>query len=74
MKHLLLNFILFSFLLIQDIYSYPRSNKILMKDIQVLTLHQGRLTKSRNVRPIQQIECIGGTAKCSYEPPNNSML
>ncbi|KAN0041499.1 hypothetical protein ACTFIV_004040 [Dictyostelium citrinum] len=52
-------------------YGYRNNNnnnnkgdsKILLKDVEVLTLKPGEMTKARRSSPIQQMECIGGTAK-----------
>ena len=37
--------------------------KIQLKDVKVLTLHQGQMTKGRRVNPVPQLNCIGGDAK-----------
>ncbi len=41
---------------------------VLLRDVKVLTLHKGRQTQARRVSSIPQIKCIGGSAKCAYEP------
>ena len=37
--------------------------KIQLKDLKVLTLHQGQMTKGRRVNSVPQLNCIGGDAK-----------
>lgn len=45
------------------------SDRILLRDVQALTLHHDRYTASRRLDPIPQLKCVGGTAGCdSYTP------
>uniref|UniRef100_G1PLN4 Store-operated calcium entry-associated regulatory factor n=1 Tax=Myotis lucifugus TaxID=59463 RepID=G1PLN4_MYOLU len=44
-------------------------NRILLRDIQALTLHYDRYTTSRRLNPIPQLRCIGGTAGCDTYTP-----
>ena len=37
--------------------------KIQLKDVKVLTLHKGQMTKGRRSSPVPQLNCIGGDAK-----------
>lgn len=50
----------------QDYYSsnYRSGNndKILLSDVKTLTFVQGAKTTGRRSRPINQLECVGGTA------------
>ncbi|KAK5580955.1 hypothetical protein RB653_000982 [Dictyostelium firmibasis] len=48
-------------------YREGGESKVLLKDVQVLTLRSGRMTKARRSSPIKQIECIGGSAKNEYQ-------
>ncbi|XP_055972768.1 store-operated calcium entry-associated regulatory factor [Sorex fumeus] len=44
-------------------------DRILLRDIKALTLHDDRYTTSRRLDPIPQLKCVGGTAGCdSYTP------
>ncbi|EGC28333.1 hypothetical protein DICPUDRAFT_160311 [Dictyostelium purpureum] len=42
-------------------------DKVLLTDVQTLTLKAGEMTKSRRSSPIKQIECVGGSARKEYE-------
>ncbi|KAM9959975.1 hypothetical protein ACTFIW_007207 [Dictyostelium discoideum] len=73
---LFLILILSLFLSINVVESYGHRNnnnnkgsdsKILLKDVQVLTLRSGEMAKARRSSPIQQMECIGGTATKELE-------
>jgi hypothetical protein len=44
--------------------------KVLLKDVQTLTLHQGRMTTGRRTSPVPQIKCVGGNACGDFEPGN----
>lgn len=46
--------------------------KVLLKDVQTLTLHQGRMTTGRRTSPVPQIKCVGGNACGDFEPGNFS--
>lgn len=41
------------------------SDKILLMDVDVVTLHHGRMTNSRRTHPVPQLKCVGGSAGCS---------
>lgn len=46
------------------------NEKVLLKDIDVLTLYNGKMTKGSRSSPVPQLECIGGgTAPCSTFKP-----
>ncbi|KAN0047839.1 hypothetical protein ACTA71_002226 [Dictyostelium dimigraforme] len=47
----------------RDTHKGVPETRILLRDVQVLTLKSGQWTKARRTSPIQQIECIGGTAR-----------
>ncbi len=49
-------------------FEFLGDQRVLIGDIKVLTLYKGRHTQARRVSPIPHIKCIGGTAKCLYEP------
>lgn len=41
---------------------------VLLRDVQVLTLHRGRYTTARRTAAVPQLQCIGGSAGCSDIP------
>lgn len=51
------------FILILTITNARPLDKILLKDVNGLTLNQGQYTTGRRSSPIHQLNCIGGTAK-----------
>lgn len=60
---------IFTFLalfLIEQVSS--KSDRIKLKDVQVLTLKKGKYTEARRSRRVHQLMCVGGTARCSYIP------
>ncbi|KAF9908915.1 hypothetical protein EC991_009321 [Linnemannia zychae] len=42
--------------------------KVLLRDVQTLTLHRGRMTTGRRTSPVPQIKCVGGNACGDFEP------
>ena len=42
------------------------SDAILLKDIQVLTLHKNRLTAGKRSSPVDQLACLGGAAASQF--------
>ncbi|XP_073698208.1 store-operated calcium entry-associated regulatory factor isoform X2 [Garra rufa] len=42
---------------------------VLLRDVQVLTLHKGRYTTARRSSPVPQLQCVGGTAGCGAFVP-----
>ncbi|GJJ71156.1 hypothetical protein EMPS_03506 [Entomortierella parvispora] len=42
--------------------------KVLLRDVQTLTLHKGRMTTGRRSSPVPQLNCVGGNACGDYEP------
>lgn len=49
-------------------FNDAKSDRVKLKDIQVLTLRKGHKTTARRSKPLHQLMCIGGTARCSYLP------
>lgn len=44
-------------------------DKVLLEKVTAITLEEGRMTNSRRVSPVQQLECVGGSAGCyGYRP------
>ncbi|CAL4157637.1 unnamed protein product, partial [Meganyctiphanes norvegica] len=59
-------------LLLNDklIMAWGGSDKVLLKDIDVLTLYNGKMTKGSRSSPVLQLECVeGGTAPCNAFKP-----
>lgn len=42
--------------------------KVLLKDVQVLTLYHGRQTTGRRSSPVPQLQCVGGSAAHEFIP------
>ncbi|XP_015795336.1 uncharacterized protein LOC107371706 [Tetranychus urticae] len=63
MKLVLSFFVLF---LIEQVVS--KSDRVKLKDVQVLTLQKGKYTEARRTRRMHQLMCVGGTARCSFIP------
>ncbi|XP_055332034.1 store-operated calcium entry-associated regulatory factor-like [Paramacrobiotus metropolitanus] len=45
------------------------NDRVLLSDVQTLTLHQGKMTAARRTRAVPQLACVGGTAGCSAFVP-----
>ncbi len=43
-------------------------DRVPLENVRALTLHRGKYTTGRRIKPIKQIKCTGGDAVCSYEP------
>ena len=41
---------------------------VLLEDVRTLTLQKGQKTEARRVSSIPQLKCVGGSAKCAYQP------
>ncbi|XP_078070293.1 store-operated calcium entry-associated regulatory factor [Mustelus asterias] len=46
------------------------SERVLLREIQALTLYSGRYTTGRRTSPVPQLLCVGGTAGCTAFLPN----
>lgn len=44
------------------------SKRVRLQDVQVLTLHQGKMTTGRRSSPVPQLNCIGGSARGLFNP------
>ncbi|KAF9377509.1 hypothetical protein CPB97_010122 [Podila verticillata] len=54
---------------ISSVSAFGSSNqKVLLQDVQTLTLHRGRMTTGRRTSPVPQLNCIGGNACGDFEP------
>jgi len=63
------NAILLSGLLSGEV-SAQMFKKVKLKDVDVLTLYQGKMTNGRRSSPIPQLQCRGGSAGCSAFVPD----
>ncbi|XP_055488630.1 store-operated calcium entry-associated regulatory factor isoform X2 [Leucoraja erinacea] len=41
------------------------SERVLLREVQSLTLYSGRYTNGRRSSPVPQLQCVGGTASCT---------
>ena len=59
-------------MLISDIQAWgfksDNPGKVLLRDVQVLTLRLGQMTTGRRSSPVPQLNCIGGSAKGQFTP------
>lgn len=46
----------------------PVSGRVLLREVQALTLHRGQYTTSRRTAAVPQLQCTGGSAGCSRVP------
>lgn len=63
------NTILLSGLLSGEVFA-QMYKKVKLKDVDVLTLYQGKMTNGRRSSPIPQLQCRGGSAGCSAFVPD----
>lgn len=54
-------FLLFS---LSAVHSWSNEDRVLLKEIQAITLHRNRHTNARRTSPIPQLQCTGGSAGC----------
>ncbi|XP_053213042.1 store-operated calcium entry-associated regulatory factor-like [Panonychus citri] len=47
---------------------FGKSDRIKLKDVQVLTLRKGKYTEARRSHRVPQLACVGGSARCSFIP------
>ena len=67
LKYLIFGLCLF----ISEIQAWGSSSnpgKVLLRDIQVLTLRQGQMTTGRRSSPVPQLNCVGGSAQGQFTP------
>lgn len=46
----------------------PVAGRVLLREVQALTLRRGQFTASRRTPAVPQLQCAGGTAGCSRVP------
>ncbi|XP_053156460.1 store-operated calcium entry-associated regulatory factor [Hemicordylus capensis] len=51
-------------------WGWAQQEKILLREVQALTLYPGQYTNYRRSSPIPQLQCTGGTAGCSAYTPD----
>ncbi|KAJ8382350.1 hypothetical protein SKAU_G00031280 [Synaphobranchus kaupii] len=68
MKYLIT--VVFLCLFVLQTESWNDGGSVLLREVQVLTLYQGRNTNSRRTSPIPQLQCVGGSAGCSSFVPD----
>ena len=49
-------------------YSEAMLDRVLLKNVETLTLRHGHFTTGRRSDPIPQITCVGGSARCAHIP------
>ncbi|XP_043915634.1 store-operated calcium entry-associated regulatory factor [Protopterus annectens] len=59
----------FLLLSLSTVQGWNNEDKVLLKDIQAITLHRNRYTNARRASPIPQLQCTGGSAGCSAFVP-----
>ncbi|XP_025966165.2 store-operated calcium entry-associated regulatory factor [Dromaius novaehollandiae] len=47
---------------------WNQPGRVLLREVQALTLHRGQYTASRRTAAVPQLQCTGGTAGCSPVP------
>ncbi|CAM4655486.1 store-operated calcium entry-associated regulatory factor [Lepidochelys kempii] len=47
---------------------WDQPGRVLLREIQTLTLYRDGYTTSRRTSPVPQLQCTGGTAGCAYVP------
>jgi len=57
-------------LLVVVLSVHGKHDKIKMIDIKVLTFSKGQMTTGRRTSPIEQLQCVGGSAMYSQDLPN----
>ncbi|VDK83541.1 unnamed protein product, partial [Cylicostephanus goldi] len=44
------------------------NDRVLLKDVNTITLRDGQYTTGRREAPVPQLKCVGGSAKGEYRP------
>ncbi|XP_009897005.1 store-operated calcium entry-associated regulatory factor isoform X1 [Dryobates pubescens] len=62
-------FFLFLFCAVSGpVLCWDQPGRLLLREVQALTLHRGQYTTSRRTPAVPQLQCTGGTAGCSHVP------
>ncbi|CAF1203150.1 unnamed protein product [Rotaria sp. Silwood1] len=67
MKLLILSAII-CYLSLYVVQAGNQQRSVLLEDVKTLTLYKGQRTEARRVSSIPQLKCVGGSAKCAYQP------
>uniref|UniRef100_A0A8C5M256 Store-operated calcium entry-associated regulatory factor n=1 Tax=Leptobrachium leishanense TaxID=445787 RepID=A0A8C5M256_9ANUR len=59
---------LLSALELSQVHGWSPQDRILLREIQAITLYADRHTNSRRTSPIPQLQCVGGNAGCKAMP------
>ncbi|KAM4708955.1 store-operated calcium entry-associated regulatory factor isoform 1-T2 [Discoglossus pictus] len=51
------------------VQGWNQQERVLLRDIQAITLHADRYTNARRTSPVPQLKCIGGSAGCNAVMP-----
>ncbi|XP_073453742.1 store-operated calcium entry-associated regulatory factor [Aquarana catesbeiana] len=60
---------LLAVLQISGVQGWSQHDKVLLRELQAITLHTDRYTNARRSSPIPQLKCVGGSAGCSAMIP-----
>ncbi|CAF1209062.1 unnamed protein product [Rotaria sordida] len=50
------------------VHAGGQHRSVLLEEVKTLTLHKGQRTEARRVSSVPQLKCVGGSAKCAFEP------
>ncbi|XP_068127235.1 store-operated calcium entry-associated regulatory factor [Hyperolius riggenbachi] len=50
---------------LSEVQGWSQHDRVLLRDIQAITLYADRYTNARRSSPIPQLKCVGGSAGCS---------
>nr|ACF75517.1 7 transmembrane protein 66 [Philodina roseola] len=56
------------YLFVHLVYGGNQNRRVLLSDVQTLTLHKGEKTNARRVSAVPQLKCVGGRARGAFEP------
>ncbi|XP_072261511.1 store-operated calcium entry-associated regulatory factor [Pyxicephalus adspersus] len=60
---------LLAVLQLSGVQGWSQQDRVLLRDIQAITLYADRYTNARRSAPIPQLKCVGGSAGCSAMIP-----
>uniref|UniRef100_A0A0L8GAH6 Store-operated calcium entry-associated regulatory factor n=1 Tax=Octopus bimaculoides TaxID=37653 RepID=A0A0L8GAH6_OCTBM len=64
----LIYFFAFAFVSLTSLHE-TEGERILLKDVKVISLYQNQMTTARRLTPVPQLKCIGGSAGCQAFVP-----
>ncbi|TPX69958.1 hypothetical protein SpCBS45565_g02076 [Spizellomyces sp. 'palustris'] len=68
MKRFLVTILIFFLLSVLAADAQRNRDKVLLREVQVLTLYKGQYTTGRRSNPVPQIKCVGGNACRDIQP------